>query len=291
MTIYPDINNLKESSDKIITDDMYFNYLNTIYKCNIHDMIIINLTTYRYYIPKELLNTIKKCKDNLIVLSFRLVNFYYNTNKNNKIGHTNVCIYNRKLNMIEFFEPYGDKYENYLNFDIKPLTHYIVNSLFDVKKSIFKNIHNNNGLQYIQSKYNPNCGHCSAWCLLFIELRLSNRDKDIKNIIDVFLKKHPKDVNSYIKKYITFIKYKKRVTRMKRFDEKNYNISRININKINIKKRINELFVTLYNTRNKQIKEKTKYELQSFVVNFNDDFVSECVKYKYHNINCNDKNI
>lgn len=218
---YPKLNHLRESSDIYLSDSCYYNYLQKIYSYNLINPIIINLTDYKYYIQNNLVNEINKCTGNLIIFTFRIIHF---TNyKKMTQGHTNVCIYNRDLNMIEFFEPHGNQFMGYnpLNININGIIHYIINKIFNVKKSIFKNVQQNIGLQYIQNSLFPKTGHCTLWCLLFIELRLLNKNIDIIHVINIYLHWSPKKLDSYIRKYLTLVNKNKNVDKLIKINDYN----------------------------------------------------------------------
>lgn len=219
---YPSVTNLQESSDIYLSDTCYYNYLQKIYNYdNLINPIVINLTDYKYYIPNNLENEIKKWSGNLIIFTFRIIHF--NNSGLTKTGHTNVCIYNKDLNMIEFFEPHGNQFMGYnpLNVNINGIIHYIINKIFNVKKSIFKNVQQNIGLQCIQNSLFPKTGHCTAWCLLFIELRLLNKNIDIINVINMYLHWSPKKLDSYIRKYLTHVNKNKKVEKLIKINDYN----------------------------------------------------------------------
>lgn len=159
------------------------------------DNAFYNYVDLDYYIRKALRG------NNVRFILFKLTLIPYKT-----MVHANIVIYDKKLNKVERFEPYGSArtlMESSVKLDIY------------LKKLFKKNI-NNDILYYgpndfmteskfqLQSlendlenrKLTDPIGFCLAWCFWYIELRLSNPEIDPKTLVDEALHKIINDENN-----------------------------------------------------------------------------------------------
>ena len=130
--------------------------------------------------------------------------------------HANILIYDKKLNILERFEPYGPNGmldEEKLNSYLEKLSKKLFN-----KKTKFispKLFLDDTKFQIVSSDSDPDnkklgdpIGYCLAWCFWYLELRLKNPDITSKELVKFafndILQNHSKDSNqvlSYIRNY------------------------------------------------------------------------------------------
>lgn len=291
-----DLNNIQESSDNCLSDTVFWKFLNVLLKDQnetetLNDFLVIDLTDYTFKIPKN------NCNQQQVIIPIRIISFVdcklnYNYHT---IGHTNVAIYNSKINTLELFEPHGTRYSGYnpLNLDINGMIHYLICKMFNKKEMIFKSI---GGMQYKQNLEFPTAGHCTAWSLLFIHYKFLFLD------ITELCQWSSKQLDVYIRKYITNVIGNQNSSSMWIKDD-NIVIEKIQINNTNVMKHINYLFDVFYNQIKLYIKtdihsefielnkckDKLFIELNSFVLHFPLLFQSVCLNYKHpYNYSCND---
>jgi hypothetical protein len=225
------IKQLQPSSDNYLSDSHFITHLYTL-NAFVENFFTIDLTNYTIKLPKLKL---PKLQFNTIVIPIRIISF----DTKSTIGHTNVVVYDKIKCVINLFEPHGKEFMGYnpLNIDISGIIHYYINELFNVKATLFRV----SGLQGKQNTLFPNAGHCTAWCLLFVEF------KDL-SFLD---KKDPVYLDSFIRKYITFVK-----------NNTKFAVSKINLDITVIKININPELIINYIIYLKD--NKKHYELLSF---------------------------
>lgn len=211
--ILPDFNNIPLSNKISLSDDEFsqgldnllfdFNYatklINHICQTDsntIEDYFLrINLTTFKITISKNLITKIYNCINNtrLIIIPIRLdflnISSYYQTDDQNGIdnnidnninsAHSNLLIIDNFLKTIEFFEPHGERlgheYSNIIS--IENIIHNFIKNEFPTFQDYnFINVSQTciYGPQAKQGFVNTTAGHCLAWSLYFIMLRLLN---------------------------------------------------------------------------------------------------------------------
>lgn len=240
---YLDINNIKfpditqyPLTDKLFLDNATFvNYIDTIFKkqniCTINlkeideYFIEVNLENLTYKISQKFTDHISKCliKKNVeyliipIALAFPkdfedpIIN---DQNTSYRSYHSNVVIIDLFNNIVEFFEPHGIIYKGS---KIIYNTEFVITSMFmeifsNIGNFTFKNVFNfcpNFGIwnrNDVGIQQNDN--FCLAWSLLFVELRLKNKNLTSETIINTLLSLPTNYTLDYIKKYISYIQTK-----------------------------------------------------------------------------------
>jgi hypothetical protein len=132
--------------------------------------------------------------------------------------HINILIYDSKKNSMERFEPYGVNEKQYLSLDddVKELFEEVFGDKFikDYYKPFqlypsrgFQKIQENETEWFNRSEKDP-WGFCYAWSLWYADLRLSNPDKNQKNLIEDTLHEleiKPRSLTAFIRNYFMFI--------------------------------------------------------------------------------------
>lgn len=173
--------------------------------------LFINLVLLNATISNILLNFINNCRKTQIrfIIIPLIILTQYNADGNSD-SHSNILIIDNLLHTIEFFEPHGKEYKlgNY-DLDIEETIKIILNELFTEEFVLYNFINLQNqcpiGLQAKQSYVDIYAGHCQAWSLLIIELRLLNFLTSTEDIIEFLHNQDPYDLDLYIKKYITYV--------------------------------------------------------------------------------------
>lgn len=187
--------------------------------------IKIDLTTYTTHIPVLLSNAIRMCKESnnakrfyIIPIALEFPNVVEAEDENNpemKSAHANIVIVDTWSKKVEYFEPHGKAFIGHvINFNIEEIIINIIALLIDNVKYTFKNVQMlcPMGIQAIQNIAQPESGYCLAWALLFIHLRVINssiiefKEIDSDDITAFLLNLSPSELNTYIKKYINYIK-------------------------------------------------------------------------------------
>lgn len=208
------LQNLQPSSDNYLSDSHFLTHLSTL-NTFVENFFTIDLTNYTIKLPKLKLKLKLPC--DTIVIPVRIISF---DNLYGTIGHTNVVVYNKLSCTINLFEPHGKEFMGYnpLKIDISGIIHYYINELLNVKATLFKV----SGLQGKQNSVYPNAGHCTAWSLLYVEIKDLNLDLESKD--PVFL-------DNFIRKYITLVKNScTKLKLVQNIESKNLTKIKININ-------------------------------------------------------------
>lgn len=225
--IVPNLTNVEPSKDKLLEEKFFTNFfdkiiynsitLNPNQVCSLESIhildyfITINFTNLEIIIPETLKTSISICANfnpniEFYIIPIKLI--FHNG------AHSNVVIIDHKKLTIEFYEPHGIVYSgsntpfNIQNI-IYTLIHFILHTLSNKEQIYtFENTHNTCpiGLQAKQSESDPQSGHCLAWSLLFVHLKLLNLTKTSDEIIKFLNKMDNKELDDYIKKYTGYIK-------------------------------------------------------------------------------------
>ena len=137
-------------------------------------------------------------------------------------GHANILIFDFKNNTVERFEPYGfisaftpeeTKVSNSFNIKFKrlirqidPKLNYLDQSSLLRKGPQFLEEYQVNKNKILRDSSDPE-GFCGAWSLWYADLRLSNPDKDSKELIEIALEsiKKNKQLRIFIRNYSVFL--------------------------------------------------------------------------------------
>lgn len=240
------------------TSNNLFCKINSIFSSDYY--IEINFINYSYNISDFLELSIKECIQNntrFFILPIRLIM------KDSNEGHANLIILDTVLKRIEFFEPHGILNLTNIFYDIELHIIHCLSFYFpilDIKSFSFQNIQQfcPLGLQQKQNLIDTKSGHCLAWVLLIIHLRILNIILPIEYIIDFLQSIDIYVLDQYIKLYIsqvenTFInspsvfKFTKKIAV---FKLSNKEISQIQPYLINL---IKQLYVTTDTNRKQKI--------------------------------------
>ena len=187
-------------------------FLNSEYHTDYY--IEVDFLNYNYNIPFNFRNNVSGCiydsDVRCYVIPLRLI-------INKKFGHANVVIVDTESKTIEFFEPHGILYSgnekeeiNLYNLQnhIVNILNYLFDNKIDISKYNYKNVQETCiiGLQTLQNQSDANTGHCLAWILLFIHVKLYNPSLPSNDIITFFINRFTNyELDSYIKRYIRHI--------------------------------------------------------------------------------------
>jgi glutaredoxin len=170
-------------------------------------------------VPENFWQSFNRCKNS----SKRFIVYPFGFTCNN-ISHSNYLLYDRKTKTMERFEPHGN-----VNLVADEENIKCLNSPVDFE--ILKLFEKHMGTDFIKRyykplEYTPEIGYqtiqesekemkesdpegfCSAWCVWYIDLRLSNPDIDRKELIELSikeLKKHPQSLTKFIRNYSNFL--------------------------------------------------------------------------------------
>lgn len=179
----------------------------TLYSHFISDYYItVDFNTFNYVIPNHISDKLHECKTNRNIRFYVLpIMFKFNE----KDSHANVIIVDNKTKTIEMYEPHGSRFLSKdifydLEFHIRNLISHILSRRTHFR---FKNVHYKCpiGFQTKQSKLRPDIGHCVAWTLFFIHVRLYNLDLSTSQIIEYFDTFEAEKLDTYIRQYITLV--------------------------------------------------------------------------------------
>jgi hypothetical protein len=255
---------MSDESESFYLDEtlftMYFdNIINRTFNTNLNNVclfksifvsdyfITIDFVNFLYKIPSILKLTLDKCQSmdiRFYIIPIKLILNYKN-------AHSNIIIIDNNTLRIEFFEPHGDSFKGAtLPYNIEYYIKLLLSNLFPIKINLYNFInvqqHCPYGLQVKQNIVNPMSGHCLAWSLLFINIRLNNLQLTSDDIIEYFNTFSPNDLNSYIKRFIGFLEKNNKII-TKTMSTYEYNFKLLEEDNAKIYKRISEL-IELYLT-------------------------------------------
>lgn len=216
--ILPNFKDLPESSSDKVSLEKFAKYMDKIFlnqdskdTCILFSHFIsdyyisVDYTTLQYIIPSHIRRKLVECKSTNTRFFILPIMFKFNE----KDSHANVLIVDNKTNTIELYEPHGSKFLSYdIIFDNQTHVQELVSIILSRQSSYkFINVHDKCpiGLQTKQTSVNKTAGHCVAWTLFFIHVKMYNLHKTSEELIDFFDKFDVNKLNSYIKKYITLI--------------------------------------------------------------------------------------
>lgn len=296
--ILPNLKGVSPSSSLYLREDIFSKYLDKIifdafthygnqmclFKSVFYTdyFITIDFVDFIYKIPNILLSTINKCKLNesvrFYVIPLRL-NLTY------KDAHSNVVIVDNLYKTIEFFEPHGNTFMMAAPkpYNIENHVKILLSRLFPIRSQYYtyKNVqrHCPMGLQSQQNIINPQSGHCLAWSLLFIHVRINNLFLSTDYIINYFNKHfNPIDLDTYMKRYIALLEVTTFNVHTKTRSNFKYSLNLSTEEKIQITERITALteqyLLELNSDKNKNILNRLFEELISYhkFPNFNEIF-------------------
>lgn len=179
----------------------------TLYSHFISDYYItIDYTILKYIIPNSIQEKLEKC------IHDKSIRFYILPiilKFNDTDSHANVLIVDNQKHTIELYEPHGSSFKSRSiifnnELHIRKLISIVLKSKVYFK---FTNVHYKcrMGFQIKQSQIGRPSGHCVAWVLFLIHVKLYNLHKSTEEIIDFFDKFEIQKLDSYIRKYITLI--------------------------------------------------------------------------------------
>jgi hypothetical protein len=213
----PSLDQYPPTELKYLTADLFTSYLtliinsyinvntNTITKNIRDDFLEINFESLDFRIANSLYSAIHNNITTISILPIRLV-FPFPS----KTNHSNVIIINPMLQTIEFFEPHGIELGSVLEnvMDTTSLIKKIFYNIFP-EFNIFTFVNSSQnctmGVQALQGIADNNVGHCLAWSLLFIQLRLYYINNTSDYIVTSLSKINPISLDYYIKQYISLL--------------------------------------------------------------------------------------
>lgn len=245
--ILPDLSNF-QLSDRFFLDDTTFSECldNILFNFNIFSkssdrvchtffnkieeyFLRINLTTFQISISVDTVSQINTCLNSsklpIVILPVRLdflniqseydMSLQMDDSKNLYTAHSNLIIIDKLHKTIEFFEPHGiilgHAYSNILN--IESIIQKFVKNTFRLTNYTFINISSRCpiGAQSIQSLINPESGHCLAWSLYFIMVRLLNiyfaygQESIFETINKIITSQDPTTIDKTIRQFLSYI--------------------------------------------------------------------------------------
>ena len=241
--ILPNLHHSLPSSSLYLKEDVFSKYLDKIILdtlktdsdtvCAFQSLFItdyfitIDFVDFIYKIPNILLSSLEQCKNNtnirFYIIPLRL-NFNY------KDAHSNVIIIDNQYKTIEYFEPHGVMFTGLdVPYDIQRHIKILMIRLFPIRSELytFKNVQNYCpiGLQGLQTITNPTSGHCLAWSLLFINVRINNLYSSTDYIIEYFTKNFNSiDLDKYMRRYIGMLETTTEFANIKTFSNFKYKL-------------------------------------------------------------------
>lgn len=226
--LLPNFKELEPSTESTLSLDKFAKYMDKIFlqdltsihpdigTCTLYSHFIsdyyitIDFENFTYIVPNHIIDKLNECKINRNI-QFYILPIMLKFNEHD--SHANVLIVDNKTKTIEMYEPHGSKFLSKdifynLEYHIKHLIAYILSRRIHFK---FKNVHYKCpiGFQTKQININKNTnkrtGHCVAWTLFFIHVRLYNLNLDTTKIIDIIDKFEPEKLDTYIRQYMTLI--------------------------------------------------------------------------------------
>lgn len=183
--------------------------------------ITITFPTMSMKLDNGIISTINKTclNKSLIILPIKLITFREKNEEDGNLfaGHSNVVIIDNDRQTIEYFEPHGIQYVNAISevVDIPNLVSTFIKSTLPFTKS-YVTVNSAMsclfGVQSLQGMINTESGHCLAWSLYFITLRILNQSNILNNeTVSEFLNKYlttkfsPMELDSIVRKFISLL--------------------------------------------------------------------------------------
>ena len=179
-----------------VTNDLYFK-TGIVYPMHSDTKSFVNVhfETMNIEVSNQLVKVLKEQTERFIVVPVALYfpditeNYTTTSGQESRSGHANVIIIDNENKIIEFFEPHGQQFLGKLGriIDIQySLACFL--ATIDVKYTTFSFKNASScvlGIQEAQGIH-EDVGHCLAWTMLFITLRLLNDDLDTQQILENF---------------------------------------------------------------------------------------------------------
>lgn len=221
--IFPDVSNFEENpSVNFLTDRVFTNFTDEMYKlnkclfnfsvCDEDYFIKINLSNLTFNYTLQLFDNINSCLQsyNRIFVPIKLI-FSDDNDKNKLNAHSNLIIIDKNVQKVYFFEPHGEKFSGLIS-NIINIKEHIIKIVKSIFTQVFyfdeENLFDNCGVQAKQvfsSKYFTTGGFCLSWSLLAIHLSLLNINISVKDIISWLIGNTGPQLDSYIKKYTSYL--------------------------------------------------------------------------------------
>ncbi|NDD53115.1 hypothetical protein EBZ39_04410 [bacterium] len=224
----PFVQNLRPTSLKFLTEDIFVTYLDVLFKKKIskhvcsRKLIASNEYFVKLDIPslivnvsKTLMSRFNECalddskKYFIVPLHIRFPSYYTVSDRvsdTQTIGHANTVLVDRTRKEIELFEPHGQFFKGHpVSLDTQAMIKEIVTRVLPFTQDyVFKNVFST--CESLAPQKDDL--YCLAWTLLYIELRLLNGNLDSSTVFGGFheyFNTQSQKLN-YIKRYITFVK-------------------------------------------------------------------------------------
>lgn len=248
--ILPNLKGFFPSYSPVLLENIFTIFLDYIIKHNNNDnicfinsnrindyFVTIDLVNLTYIIPQIIEEKVKECSNknnDIFILPIKI-------KINETDAHSNIIIIDHVHLQIELFEPHGILLlESPIH--ITNLIFNLVNKLFLGESLLynFKNIQNTCifGVQSKQTLVDSISGHCLAWSLLFIHVKILNINIPSENIIHFLHTLTPHELDIYIKKYISFLELLSINFTNKNYDNNIYTLSLTNTDILDIQNRI-----------------------------------------------------
>jgi hypothetical protein len=189
----------------------------------IDHFILIDMTTFQVKVSQATFEYINNfCSRNVfVILPIKLV--LVNSSEDAPqptTAHSNLVIIDNIHRTVEYFEPHGITIDHSTSnvFNIPDIVSKVINILFPFTGG-YTNINSaqtclfNVGVQYYQNSINSSAGHCLAWSLYFLTVRLLNNDlvldtsESISEFLHRFLTTHFQayQLDDLVRKFMTFV--------------------------------------------------------------------------------------
>jgi len=231
---------LEQIIQNLIKGDLTFSCLyNT--SSTLDNFLEIDFKNFKAKLSNEIAQSILFCKSNVNIIIIPIKLTYVGTRQNYptidldltgeiemsddpffKIGtenmkpiinsHSNVIIIDNKRKVLEYFEPHGRLINHTISdiLQIDTIVKKVIQTYFPfTEEYTFTNVAKSCpiGPQTRQNMTNPTAGHCLAWSLLYIITRILNSKNMSDNLSESIYEvlSNIKDIDSYIKRFMTFL--------------------------------------------------------------------------------------
>jgi hypothetical protein len=222
--------------------------------------IILDLFRLTYKIPETIYGFINLCMMRPTVPNFYVIPLKIQYDLN--IAHSNVIIVNMEKHEIEYFEPHGLTFNlDDAGYNIQNIVLQIVTNMFPLLQFTVKNVSSQCpiGPQTVQSVVNPNSGHCLAWSLLYIHLRIINMNLKSDVVINYLSKFNGYELDLMIRRYISKLQRELLFFPSKQYDQtRTFNIQFSQEEQIHVRNKIASLVQSLYGNDNSNNKDTLK---------------------------------